>query len=77
MARVASLCFVICLALAPSLARAQATGVIIQPAYTTAPAPQQQVYVTPAPPAQGYVQTAPTYALTCPPDATLQPDRRG
>lgn len=75
MARTTSFCLALCLALAPSLASAQSTGVIISPAYTTPP-PQQQVYVAPA---QGYVQAAPSYGggIQCPEDATLQPDRRG
>ncbi len=58
---------------APSLSAAQ-TGVIIQPAYSTAPA--GQVYVQAQ---QPYVQAQPAYGagVQCPTDATLQPDRRG
>jgi hypothetical protein len=73
MARRASFWIVlVAAALAPaSLASAQ--GVIIQPAYTTAPPPQQGQYVVQAP---AYTQPY-GMGMQCPSDATLQPDRRG
>jgi hypothetical protein len=78
MVRHASLWLVVCAhaiglaALAPASLVSAQTGVIIQPSYTTAP-PQQQQYVVQAP-----AYTQPYGAgIQCPPDATLQPDRRG
>ena len=72
MARQASLWIVLVLAAVAPASLASAQGVIIQPAYQTAP-PQQQQYVAPAP-----VYAQPQYGgVQCPPDSTLQPDRRG